>query len=285
MTDLKQNIPNWAKPFCREIFYRYRRATWKKRALPSFIIIGAQKSGTSSLFSYLSQHPQILPSSKEEVHYFDGGLDPNLDNFKNGEPWYRSFFPLERDVGKNQKVFEVSPLYIFNPLVPERISKLIPEVKLIAILRDPVERAISHYFHVKRKGQEPLPILEALQSEEERLANVIKKQDYNSDIFINYSYKTRGLYHEQLLRYSNFFPMNNILVINSDALFMQPSDTLRRIFEFVGVDTDFTVNDLEPRNIGTNKVKVGPDVYEYLKEFFRPHNRELFDFIRQEFAW
>jgi hypothetical protein len=278
-------IPSRAKSAGREMVFKYREATWSKRVLPSFIIIGAQKSGTTSLFDYLSQHPQILPSSSKEVHYFDGGLNPDVDTFKKGESWYRSHFPLERNADNNQIAFEASPLYIFNPLAPQRISKLIPEVKLIAILRNPVERAISHYFHEKRMGREPLPIMEALEKEEDRLNKVIAKQDYKTNEYIHYSYKTRGLYDEQLIRYSNYFSMRNILVINSENLFTQPSYALRRIFEFVGVYEDFKVNDLEPRNIGTNKMKVDPDVYEYLTDYFRPHNQRLYDLIEQRFSW
>jgi hypothetical protein len=175
-------IPNWVKPFGRDIIFKYRQATWSKRAFPSIIIIGAQKSGTSSLFYYLGQHPQIIPSYKKEVHFFDGGLNPNVDNFNKGEPWYRSHFPLKRNTINNQKAFEASPLYLFNPLSPQRIYELIPEVRLIAVLRNPVERAISHYFHEKWAGREPFPIMKALQSEEKRLSPVINKQDYKNGL-------------------------------------------------------------------------------------------------------
>jgi hypothetical protein len=285
MTYWKKMIRNGGKPFVRDIIFKYRQATWSKRAFPSFIIIGAQKSGTTSLFFYLSQHPQITPSCKKEVHFFDGGINPNVDNFNKGEPWYRSHFPLKRNISNNQKVFEASPLYIFNPLSPGRISELTPEVKLIAVLRNPVERAISHYFHEKRNGRELLPIMKALQSEEERLSPVIKNQDYKSAIFREQSYKTRGLYHEQLKRYSNYFPMSNILVLNSDTFFTQPNDTLRRVFEFVGVDTEFTIDNLKPHNVGKNRTKVDPDVYEYLEDYFRPHNQELYELIKENYGW
>ncbi len=285
MSYLRQMISNWVKPFGNHIIVKYRQANWSKRVCPSFIIIGAQKSGTSSLFRYLSQHPQITPSYRKEVHFFDGGLNPNVDNFKKGEPWYRAHFPLKQNASNNQKSFEASPLYMFNPLTPQRISELIPEVRLIAVLRDPVERAISHYFHEKRKGREPLPIMKALQSEEERLSPVITKQDYKNDIFIHHSYKARGVYHEQLKRYANFFPMSNILVLNSLTFFTQPHDALRRIYEFVGVDSEFVVDDLVPRNVGTNRTKVDSEVYEYLEDYYRLHNQELYEFIKEDYAW
>lgn len=284
-TFVRKIMPNWLEPFIHNIPGKYRQITWSNRFLPDFIIIGAQKSGTTSLYDYLSQHPQLRPSYKKEVHFFDGGLDPNVDNFKKGEAWYRSNFPLKRNTGNNQKAFEASPLYIFNPLAPQRISELIPKVKLIAVLRNPVERAISHYFHEKRKGFESLPIMQALKAEDERLKPVIDKQDYKNNIFIHHSYKNRGLYHEQLKRYLNYFPMSNILVINSETLFMQPHDTLRRVFQFVDVDAEFTINDIEPRNVGSNRIEIDPEAYEYLEDYFQPHNQDLYELVGKNYGW
>ena len=281
---VRRMMPNRAKTIARDMIFKFRKRTSSNRVIPDLIIIGAQKSGTTSLFVYLSQHPHLLPSYVKEVHFFDGGLNPNVDNFNSGETWYRAHFPLKKNAS-NKKVFEASPLYLFNPLAPQRISELIPEVKLIAILRNPVERAISHFFHEKRGGGESLPIMEALQSEEKRLEPIIDKQDYKSNLFIHHSYKNRGLYHDQLKRYLKFFPMGSILVINSEDLFTQPDDTLRRVFQFVGVDTEFTINDLKPRNVRSNRNKIDPDVYEYLEDYFRPHNQELYKLIGEDYGW
>src|SRR5690606_33886153 len=152
MSELKQII--------KSIISYYRILTWKKRALPDFIIVGAQKAGTTSLFHYLSEHPQIISPYKKEVHYFDGGLNPEIDTFKKGEKWYRSNFP-RKPKSKSIKTFEASPLYLFNPLAPQRIKDLLPNVKLIILLRDPVERAISQYHHENKKTKwDNMPILE-----------------------------------------------------------------------------------------------------------------------------
>ncbi len=284
-TFVKKMIPNRVKAFRLEIILKYKQRTGANRVFPDFIIIGAQKSGTTSLYSYLSQHPQLVPSINKEVHFFDGGLNPNVDTFDKGEAWYRAHFPLNRNMSNNKKAFESSPLYIFNPFAPQRISKLIPEVKLIAILRNPVERTISHYFHEKRNDRESLPIMEALQSEEERMRPVFNEQDYKNNIFIHHSYKNRGLYHKQIKRYLNYFPMSNILVINSETLFTQPHDTLRRVYQFVGVDSEFIINNLTPRNVGSNRNAIDPNVYEYLEEYFRSHNQELYKLIGENYGW
>lgn len=264
---------------------KQRMHSWQARCLPDFIIIGAQKAGTSSLFAYLSKHPQILPSSTKEVHYFDGGLVPMEDNYIKGEAWYRAHFPRRLLVLKQQRVFEASPLYLYNPLVAKRIAGLIPRVKLIALLRNPTERAISHYFHERRMGREPLDILPALQIEEERLAPALANQDYKNKAYVHLSYKARGIYHTQLARYFEHFPREQILVLSSEAFFNQPQETLRKVFEFVGVNPDHTVRNLKPRNVAKNRTRVDPEVVTYLDDFFRPHNQALFDMLGESFDW
>ena len=152
-------------------YLRWATAPW--RALPDFIIIGAQKCGTTTLFDLLEQHPLLAPSYKKEIHYFDGGLDPRIDTFKKGLSWYRGHFPLK----SGKLTFEASPLYLFNSLCAERIKRAVPDVKLIVLLRNPTDRAISHYFHSLRAGDERLGIAEALKSEERRLERLIQEKN------------------------------------------------------------------------------------------------------------
>lgn len=253
--------------------------------MPDFIIIGAQKSGTSSLYNYLSQHPDIIHPITKEVHYFDGGLDPKVDNYQKGEAWYRAHFPLQSKLNYTFKTFEASPLYLYNPLTPRRISGLLPDIKIIVLLRNPTDRAISHYFHEVRGGKEKLPIWDALQVEEERLGPIIEKQDYKNNIFIHHSYKSRGLYHDQLVRYFKYFPRENILILNSEKFFKNTNETLKCIYRFVGIDQDFNLNDSTPRNVGKNKVSADPKVYDYLNDYFRNNNQKLYNLINQNYGW
>ena len=280
LPSLKQMARRLVKALARRLIWQYRRATWRSRSLPDFMIIGAQKSGTSSLYAYLCQHPQLLPSSKKEVHFFD-----NIDNFEKGQAWYRAHFPLRKNVSAHFKTFEASPLYFFHPLTPRRIFDLIPEVKLIAVLRNPTERAISQYFDENRRGHESMPIKEALQEEEKRLESVIKNKDYKNDSFIYHSYKSRGLYKQQIERFLKYFPWQQILVLSSEEFFSDPDNTLRQVFNFVGVDTEFKVKDLKPRNVSNNKNEVDPDVYRYLNNYFLPHNQALYELIGKRCGW
>ncbi len=285
MPSLNPMLARYVSAFLRTAIWPYRQASSWARVLPDFIIIGAQKSGTSSLYSYLAQHPQLLPSLGKEVHFFDGGMHPRVDSFEKGQAWYRAHFALKKHLGMHRKAFEASPLYLFNPLAPKRIADLVPNAKLVAILRNPTERAISHYFHEKAKGRESLPIMDALHAEERRLAPAIAESDYKRDAFRNHSYKARGLYKVQIERYLNYFPMDNLLVTSSEAFFAEPASFLRRVFGFVGVDARCAISDLRPRNVATNKSKVEPAVYEYLNDYFRAPNEALYELIGEDYGW
>ena len=162
---------------------------------------------------------------------------------------------------------------------------MIPDVKLIALLRNPVDRAISHYFHEQRKGRDDLPIMDAFLAEPERLSILRENPDYKSKAFRNYSYLKRGRYHEQLQRYLQHFQRENLLVQKSEDLFEDPENTMKRVFEFVGVDSQFQVPDLRPHNVGSNRTRIDPEVYEFLKDHFRPHNEALYRLIGQDLGW
>ena len=281
---IKQKLPHGVKNFTNKFRFYYRYATWRIRPLPDFIIVGTQKAGTTSLHAYLSQHPQFLKPYEKEVHFFDGGLDPSIDNYKKGQAWYRAHFPFRKN-GSASRVFEASPLYIFNPLVPGRMFNLLPQARIIAILRNPTDRAISHYFHEKQRGYESLPIMEALLEEERRLESAIRLKDYKNYSFIHHSYKSRGHYSEQLERYLKFFPRQQVLILNSEEFFHDQHNILRQVTDFTGVDSDFKVKDSHPRNVAKNKEQVSVEVYKYLNDYFKPHNEALYELLGKDFGW
>ncbi|MCC1496009.1 sulfotransferase [Alcanivorax sp. 1008] len=285
MPSVRESFVRAINRLVRPGLLQYRKFTAGGRALPSFIIIGTQKGGTTSLFHYLSQHPQLVPSYRKEVHYFDGGLKPKRDNFALGERWYRSNFPLRKHIRQGQQAFEASPLYVFHPLAPERIHALLPDAKLILLLREPTERALSHYFHQARKGRETLSVMDALQGEEARLAPVLAEHDYKHQSFMHFSYKLRGHYAEQIRRYQGLFPKENLLILGSEKFFSDPHTALRKVFEFVGVDSSFQVPNLNARNVGSNRKSVDADVYQYLQDYFSPHNQELYELLGEDFDW
>lgn len=267
--------PTWAR----------RRATWEDRRLPDFIIIGAQKSGTSTLYELLDQHPQLTASYRKEVHFFDGGRDPNVDTYALGTQWYRSNFPTCAELDESTKTFEATPLYMLNPLTAERIAETLPDARVVAVLRNPTDRAISHYRHERQRQKEDLDLLPALLAEEERLHPALERQDYKDHVFARKSYKRRGLYAQQLERYHRHLGADRVLALNSTDLFERTRATLQRVFEFVGVDPDFRVPDREARNVGTASAGDEAEARAYLDDFFAPHNEALYELIGERFDW
>lgn len=282
MVKAKSIIPNSLKRTVINLQWKYRSATSGYRILPSFLIIGAQRCGTTSLYHYLTQHPKILSSFTKEVHYFDGGLNPMIDNYSKGVDWYKSFFPLKRE--KEVITGEASPLYLFNPLAPKRIFDLLPEIKMIVLLRNPTERAISQYFHERMLGFEQLPIEEAIFNEEKRNCTLPHDHLFKTESFVHYSYKARGLYKKQIDNFLRYFPSKQMLILSSETFFREPEETLKRVFHFLELE-NHKIKNLTPRNIAPNKKKISKEVYNYLNKFFSHHNEALFRFLDEEFDW
>ncbi len=280
---LLRSYKNGIEQYAVNTFIRtYHRVTACLRPLPNFLVIGAQKAGTTSLFHYICQHPQVFENKAKELHFFD-------QHYRHGTNWYRSHFPLAGRLMSGRCLGEATPYYLCHPHAPSRIFNLLPRVKIIAILRDPVERAISHYFHEKKKGREDLPILEALEKEEERCGEewqrILDDPTYVSRTHQSFSYKQRGIYLEQLQRYWNFFPQQQILVLESSKLFTDPHAVLHQVFQFLEINPNVTIPDVTVQNANSRKKAVFPEVYTYLNEFFSPYNALLTDALVRDFGW
>lgn len=204
-----------------------RVATSRLRPLPRFIILGAQKAGTTSLYDDLCRHPQIRAAARKEVHFFDVEFDRGL-------AWYRSQFPVWHP---GTMTGEASPYYLGHPHAARRIMETIPDVRAIVLLRDPVDRAYSHYQHAVRKGREPLTFRQAIEAEPERLRGewdrMLADESYSSMAYRRQSYLTRGRYADQLERVFAVMHRGQVLPIYSDAYFRHPAAVLRRITDFL----------------------------------------------------
>jgi hypothetical protein len=216
------------------------------------------------------------------VHFFD-------DGYRRGEVWYRSHFPSAGQGPPGAVVGEASPYYLCHPHAPRRMRERLPRVKLVALLRNPSERAVSHYFHELRKQRETLPILEAMRAEEARIGaeweRLLRDERHVSPVHRAFSYKQRGVYVDQLERWWAQFPRDRLLVLESAELFSAPGETLRRVFAFLGIDPDFRCADLAPRNVGVYREEVPAAVRQELDAFFRPHNRRLFERLGRDLGW
>jgi hypothetical protein len=260
----------------------YRQVTAPLRGLPSALIIGAQRSGTTSLFNYLAEHPRVLPPLGKEIHYFDF-------YYPLGIKYYRGRFPYRHRLRPGVMTVDATPYYLAHPLVPERAARLLPEAKLIAVLRNPVDRALSHYQHEIRGGHETLSFAEAIEKEAERLAGeeerVRSEPGYYSWTHRRFSYLRRGLYMEQLRRWLEFFPRSQLLVLQSEALFRDPAATMAVVHGFLGLPD----HRLERYDDSYQRGNYQPDMPEELRSrlisYFEPSNRELFRWLGEEFDW
>jgi hypothetical protein len=258
------------------------------RLLPNFMIIGAQRSGTTSLFNYLCQHPEIHSSFPKEVNYFS-------NYFQKGINWYRSHFPLSSWKKKNEKhgkhkfiTGEATPYYLFHPLAPQRASRIVPNSQLIIVLRNPVERAYSHYQHEVRMGAETLPFEEALNKEEERLDQEMKKlldeENYRSFNYQHYSYLSRGIYIDQIQNWRKYFTPEAMLILASEEFFTKPSKMINRIMDFLGLSS-WQLNGENKKYNSLPYPKMDPTIRKHLEAYFQPHNYRLYDYLNVDFGW
>lgn len=249
--------------------------------MPSFLIVGAMKCGTTSLYQYLVQHPQVVAARKKEIHYFDWGY---AESFR----WYRSQFPLAHRYGPGSLTGEASTDYLFHPHAPRRMAASLPDVKLILLVRNPVDRAYSHYHHMQARQREPLSFEAALDREAERLAGALERIEreatYYGYSYRMHSYQARGIYVNGLEAGIAAYPRERFLVLRSEDLFRDPVSTLGRVLDFL---------DLAPMELADYGTFLGGRYRDQMKaetrarlvEYFRPHNARLSQLLGQDMGW
>lgn len=288
MVRLKEQSRRFLNPTIRmhlhNLMIAMRTANANRRAMPDFLVIGSMKCGTTSLFHYLVQHPQVITSISKEIHYYSL-------HYARGEHWYRAHYPLRTALQRRHAITgEATPYYIFHPLALERTHNTVPNVKLIWLVRDPVQRTISHYFHNKRHGLEPYEFEDALDLEESRLEGEVEKMlaniRYKSDPHIDYPYKQCGEYIKQAQRNLHRFDREQVLVLRSEDFFAEPAAVLSRVFEFLRVDSSYAPRDLQARNIGTySDADVSPRSRHALTQHFSPLNAQFADYVGRDLGW
>jgi hypothetical protein len=265
------------------------RARWRNTlgwmgTLPDFIVVGTQKGGTTELYDQLVLHPKIAPAFAKEVHFFDA-------NFEKGIEWYTAFFPRTIEACLNKQADcitgEASPCYIFHPDVAHRVAATVPNVKIVLLLRNPVDRAYSHYHHEVRLGYETLPFEQAIEQEENRLRGEKEKmladKRYYSGNYMHYSYLSRGIYIDQVKPWIDFFPPEQILLLKSEDFFTNTSAAMHQVHQFLGVPDIETIKPERHKSFPYPKLDKG--VRQHLLEYFEPYNQELYDYLGRDFCW
>lgn len=262
-----------------EIQNSFRGVRGLRRKLPDFLIIGAQKAGTSSLFHYMGQHPGVKLAQYKEIHFFNLRFNRSLN-------WYRSFFPKQSFPGITG---EATPAYLRHPLAPFRIRHAIPNVKVLVVLRDPVERAFSHFQMQRRLGIETCVSFEDALDNEQRIRDAEsekrkKDADFYSYADHNCSYVGRGLYYTQISRWLKHVDRKQFLFLKSEDFFQDPNQTLRSVFRFLDLP-EHEILDTSSVNRGNYAAKISPRIRQRLEQCFQNENEQLTALLGEKFRW
>lgn len=281
-------VPQRRKNQAKRVAAFVNRMLPAERADPDFLVIGAQKAGTTSLFKYLLRHGHYLRPLLKDVYFFD-------NNYAKGVDWYRSFYPTrariaarEKEVGGPVRTGEGATYYLLHPLAPQRVRETYPDIKLIVLLRDPVERAFSHFFHNKRMGQETAETPEiAFELEAERLAGEEERlrsdPTYRSTAFQAHSYLTRGRYAEQLERWFAAFPHEQLYISSSERFYGDTDAVFKEICQFIEIP-ERSLGGYPVDNPGRNREE-NMAARRIAQEHFREPNERLFDLLGTRFPW
>ena len=254
---------------------RQKIAAAQRRAiegpLPDFVVIGTQKGGTSYFYRLLTEHPLVRRAAAKELHFFD-------KKFAEGVRWYRRCFSeIERVAGQRTITGEASPSYLFDPQVPERMARIVPNARLIALLRNPVDRAYSHYQMEVRRAKEERSFEEATDDE------MTSAEGEENTVDVAHAYLRRGLYAEQLQRFSLFANGERLLVLKSENLFTRRLEVLERVMTFLGLPA-FESTLAPPAGRPTYE-PMDPATRRRLEGFFAPHNERLYGLLNTDFGW
>jgi Sulfotransferase domain len=258
------------------------------RVLPDYLIIGAARAGTTSLHAQIEKHPDVLPSRRQEVHYFDSL------RYLNGPNYYRLFFPSRARVqwrslrhGLRPVTGESSPYALFHPHAAQRVRDLLPDARLIVLLRDPVTRAHSDWAMRRRRGAEPLSFEDAIDQEEQirahELERLVADPNYESPRLRQYAYLSRGIYADQLPRWFAAFPREQLLIIQSEAYRRDVTGTLDRVWAHLGV-RHVALAEYPSRNRGTYE-PMADATRARLRAWFKPHDERLYALLGERYDW
>ena len=280
-------MPGGLKRFALKLIRPYRRITSKNRLLPDFVVIGAQKCGSTSAFRYLVQHPQILASLKKDVRYFSENIDKPLS-------WYKGHFPTqveknmrEKKLGKTCITGEATPSYIFCQPAAKKLYEMNPYMKIIALLRNPVDRSFSdHQYGLKRGASNVVgkDFGDRIRAEIEylntgnNLEEMFSSEDSYQRIEDHSLLLGMGLYYYQLKNYYDVFPKENIRVYRSEDFFADPAAVLSNMLDFLGLDP-FDFPDLRVFNQNKHGKQMDEEMEQLIGEFFEPHNEKLYGLL------
>ena len=302
---LRKKLSSWlishpeVNPYKLSLSNSFRNYTAKLRMLPDFIIIGGAKCGTTSLFSYILNHPQVNSPTLKEISFFEHVSKTNKN-------WYRSHFPLKKS---GIITGEATPAYLVHPFAPERISNFIPNVKLIILLRNPIDRAYSAFNYMVNLGAQITDDFEYVIEQELKRIKILEESPINEineknfDYTLTFSYLRHGIYVNYIKNWLKFFPKNQIHIIHTQELNKNTDKILSDVFTFLNLpnhEINFNKSNQNIRKIFVqggkefdsgkkmnvqHYEKMDEKLQKKLKKFYEPYNEELFNLLGKRFDW
>lgn len=267
----------------------YRTITSSLRTFPDFIVVGFPKCGTKSLFSYVIQHPNIGIAARRGKYFFDV-------NYWRGIGWYKAHFPTvgEKNNLKKQNagycIGEYTARYMMYYPAAKRIKELIPDVKPIALLRNPTDGVYSQYHFKKSWGFEKMTFDEAVADNEKRLENwnymvkndLLRRENHAA---VNTPYMSVRKYAKHLKEWFKYFPQENFLLLQTEKMSNESEiqDTVNKVFNFLGL-SEHNIKDFTRKNVNKYK-KMSSKTRDILIEYFKPYNAELEKMLNRKFNW
>jgi len=280
---LKSQKPSYKRFYHLFVKRHFFGITSPLRVLPDFFVIGAGRTGTTSLYHYLDQHPSLSKSAYDELGFFDV-------NFHLGLNWYRSLFPSIFTKFRIKlkthffMTYDVTPSYVRRPWIARRMKELFPDSKLIIVLRNPVDKTYSHYY-LSTKSGETRTLEEVVEEDMNDIStwSVDSKDDYYFATKVENSKLARGFYIEQLSIWFELFSKNQILIISSEDLASNTKNVMNDIFRFLHLP-EYEIPNIEKVNVSKYS-KMNPETRKILIDFFKPYNEQLYEFLNYKFDW
>lgn len=281
-----------ARESAKRVLRSYGEITAGLRPGPDFVIAGAKRGGTTSLYKYVLEHPSIQPLFPGQqhikgVHYYDS-------NYNRGLRWYRSHFPLalgDRHLARPglqpAMAGDASPYYLFHPLAAERLARDFPDIRIVIFLRDPVERAYSHFKERTHHGGETLSFEAALDAEEDRLRGeaerIVAEPGYRSVEHENHSYLAQGRYLDMLPRWFSLFPREQFHIAASEDFYADPERHVNEVWAFLGLPPGKLRSRVRHNYLAAPDIR--PQTRQRLQEAVAEHNRGLEELLGRSLPW
>ncbi len=285
----KLKVPREIRVKGRNLLLMARLLSQGQRVLPDFMLIGAQKGGTSSLFLNLLHHPEVIPPLHKEMFFFD-------DFYDKGLRWYLAHFPQRTELENHRGKINRCPAtcdgtitYLTHPLAPSRIREHVPGARFLVLLRNPVNRAYSHYRHMIRDRFETREFSKIINWEYEHLQPLFYDKNYPDKLedphfALNTRYLSRGLYAIHLRRWFKYFPREQFYIIENKNYFANEDAEFQSILRFLGL-SEWKPEKHEKINVGTYRSPMPDNDRELLEDFFKPHNEDLNKLLKWDTDW